>query len=246
MMQGYPFTVLDKIDSTNSYAAEKIAGGKAKHGAAFMALEQTAGKGQRGKIWSSEAGKNIALSIVLDTTEMPVNTQFLLNIAIALATFDLFKKYALDETSIKWSNDIYWRNRKAAGILIENKLNGQRWKWAIAGIGMNVNQTIFNASIGEKAVSLKQITGKDFDCIALAKELCMLLDARFNQYKAQQFQLLLQAYNENLFKKNQSVQLKYQQQIFNCIIQNVDEQGNLWISGAPKKFFTFGEIEWML
>lgn len=245
-MIGDSFTVLDKIDSTNNYAVVQAVGGKAKHGAAFMALEQTAGKGQRGKIWSSNAGENIALSVVLDMAGMPANTQFLLNTAVALAAFDLFKKYALDETSIKWTNDIYWRNRKAAGILIENKFVGSGWKWAIAGIGVNINQTKFEASIGKKAVSLKQITGKNFDCISLAKELCAFLDARFNQYKAQQFQSLLQEYNKNLFKKNQSVQLKYQHQIFNCIVRNADEQGNLRIDGAPKPFFTFGEIEWII
>ena len=245
-MIGHPFTVLDSIDSTNNYAAERIDRGKAGHGAAFMALEQTAGKGQRGKSWSSHAGENIILSVVLDTTEMPVNTPFLLNAAVALAAFDLFKKYAPDETSIKWSNDIYWRNRKAAGILIENKFIGTRWNWAVAGIGININQTKFDADLAKKAVSLKQITGKDFDCMALAKELCRFLDERFNRYKTQQFQALLQAYNENLFKRNQSVQLKYQNRIFHGIIRNADEQGNLWIDGAPKSFFTFGEIEWIL
>jgi BirA family biotin operon repressor/biotin-[acetyl-CoA-carboxylase] ligase len=245
-MIGYPFTVLNKIDSTNNYAAEKAINGEATHGAAFMALEQTAGRGQRGKTWSSDAGKNIAISVVLDTTEMPVNTQFLLNVAVALATFDLFKKYALDDTSIKWTNDIYWRNRKAAGILIENKFIGKCWKWAIAGIGININQTEFDASIGRKAVSLKQITGKDFNCNLLAEELCAFLDARFEQYKTQRFRPLLKAYNKNLFKKNKYIQLEYQHKTINCILRNADERGNLWIDEAPKLFFTFGEIEWII
>jgi BirA family biotin operon repressor/biotin-[acetyl-CoA-carboxylase] ligase len=245
-MIGRPFTILNKVDSTNNYAAEKAINGKVKHGAAFMAVEQTVGKGQRGKTWSSDAGKNIALSVVLDMAEMPVNTQFLLNVAVTLATFDLFKKYALDETSIKWTNDIYWRNRKAAGILIENKFVGQYWKWAIAGIGININQTEFDVSIGRKAVSLKQITGRDFDCNLLAKELCIFLEARFEQYKTQKFRPLLKAYNKNLFKKNKFIQLKYQYQTINCIVRNSDEQGNLWIDGAPKPSFTFGEIEWII
>ncbi|ANI88758.1 biotin--[acetyl-CoA-carboxylase] ligase [Arachidicoccus ginsenosidimutans] len=245
-MIGKSLTILDEIDSSNNYAMSEAMRGTAKHGAAFMALHQTAGKGQRGKQWNDETGKNIALSILLDMSGTPVNTQFLLNTAVALAAYDLFKKYALDETKIKWSNDIYWRDRKAVGILIENKFIGQNWQWAIAGIGMNINQTSFDESLGKKVVSLKQITGKEFDIVELAKELCAFLDKRFEQFKAKKFDELLEEYNENLFRKNEATRLKYDGQTFEAIIRHADEQGNLRIDGAPKPFFTFGEIEWLI
>ncbi|HEY0298123.1 MAG TPA: biotin--[acetyl-CoA-carboxylase] ligase [Arachidicoccus sp.] len=245
-MIGKPLTILDEVDSSNNYAIEQAMNGAARHGAAFMAKNQTAGKGQRGRSWNTETGKNIALSVLLDMTETHTDKQFALIVSVALAVHDLFKKYASDETKIKWANDIYWRDRKAVGILIENKFFGQSWQWAVAGIGVNVNQTAFDEALKSKAVSLKQITGKDFDTVELTKELCECLDKRFCQFKAEKFDELLDAYNENLYKKNEAVRVKYNHEIFEVIVQHVDQSGNLWIEGAPKAFFTFGEIEWII
>ncbi|AYD46585.1 biotin--[acetyl-CoA-carboxylase] ligase [Arachidicoccus soli] len=245
-MIGFPFTILDEVDSSNNYAIGLAIQGMAQHGAAFMAKHQTAGKGQRGKQWNSEAGKNIAISVLLDTSEMHLNEQFNLSMAVALSVFDFYLKYAFDETSIKWPNDIYWRDRKAVGILIENKIYGQKWQWAVAGVGINVNQTIFDENLSKKAVSLKQITGKEFDCVALAKEFCTFLEKRFQQFKEKKYNELLVAYNENLFRKGDFAQLKYRDVVYDCRIQKVDKYGQLWVEGAPKPFFVFGEVEWVI
>lgn len=245
-MIGSPFTILDEVDSSNNYAIGQAIQGLAQHGAAFMAKNQTAGKGQRGKLWNSEAGKNIALSVLLDTSEIHLNVQFALSMAVALSVFDFYSKYALDETTIKWPNDIYWRDRKAVGILIENKIYGQKWQWAVAGVGINVNQTIFDESLLKKAVSLKQITGKEFDCIALAKDLCIFLEKRFQQFKEKKYNELLLAYNRHLFRKDAFARLRYKDVIYDCRIQEVDEYGRLWVEGAPKSFFVFGEVEWII
>ena len=94
-------------------------------------------------------------------------------------------KYAGDETKIKWPNDLYWQDRKAGGILIESIVRSREsgvgsWEWAIIGIGININQTTFPDDL-PNPVSLKQITGKNFDPVELAKELCGLLDKRFTE-----------------------------------------------------------------
>ena len=91
----------------------------------------------------------------------------------SLPAYDFFNFYAIDETSIKWPNDIYWRDRKAGGILIENILQGKKWKFAIVGIGININQTLFPASL-PNPVSLKQITGKTFNVVELGKRALQL------------------------------------------------------------------------
>ncbi|MFN1208770.1 biotin--[acetyl-CoA-carboxylase] ligase, partial [Enterococcus lactis] len=80
-------------------------------------------------------------------------------------------KFSQSNILIKWPNDIYFQDRKAGGILIENIINGQLWKWAVVGVGLNINQVQFLGDIESKAVSLKQITGKTFDCFQLAQEL---------------------------------------------------------------------------
>lgn len=245
-MIGQSFTILDETDSSNNYAIAQALNGSARHGAAFFAWHQTAGKGQRGRVWNDEAQKNIALSILLDMTVMQSQQPFVLIATVGLAAYDLVSKYTLDETKIKWTNDIYWRDRKAVGILLENRFAGQKWQWSVAGMGVNVNQTHFNEVLQRKAVSLKQITGKDFDCIALAKELCVFLEQRLKQLEKEGAESILTSYNVNLYKRDQSVSVRYQQNIYKVVVRRCDENGNLWIDNGPKPFFSFGEIEWII
>jgi BirA family biotin operon repressor/biotin-[acetyl-CoA-carboxylase] ligase len=153
----FSFTILDSVDSTNNYAMQNVHAGMARHGDGYFAKEQTNGKGQRGKSWETDPGSNIL-------------KPFHLSVAVAVACYDLFEKFAGEDTSIKWPNDLYWRDRKAGGILIENIHRGKEWNQAIVGIGININQGSFSPEI-KNPVSLKHITGKDFDPIALAKEL---------------------------------------------------------------------------
>ncbi len=86
----------------------------------FLHICQTGGKGQRGKTWQTGNGENIAISIIIEPKHLQVAEQFNLSVAVALGCYDFFSAYAGDETFIKWPNDIYWRDRKAGGVLIEN------------------------------------------------------------------------------------------------------------------------------
>jgi BirA family biotin operon repressor/biotin-[acetyl-CoA-carboxylase] ligase len=114
---GQRLIILPSIDSTNNYAMGQANAGLAGHGTVYFALEQTAGKGQRGKSWITTVGENIMMSVVIEPQSLKINDQFLLSAAIALGCYDFFKSYAGDEISIKWPNDIYWRDRKAGGYL---------------------------------------------------------------------------------------------------------------------------------
>ncbi|MEO6542128.1 MAG: biotin--[acetyl-CoA-carboxylase] ligase, partial [Ferruginibacter sp.] len=199
------FTILDTVDSTNNYAMGRVHAGMAKHGMLWFAKEQTAGKGQRGKAWQMEKGKSIAMSLVLEPRRLQIKDQFHLSAVVALACFEFFETYAGDETKIKWPNDLFWRDRKAGGVLIENKYQGKAWKWAVVGIGININQTAFDKFL-INPVSLKQITGKNFDTIDLAKELYALLMKNLAEQRTIE-QIILQ-YNERLYKVNKTVTLK--------------------------------------
>lgn len=239
------FTILDSVDSTNNYAMASMHEGMAKNGDCFFAITQTAGKGQRGRQWQSGEGKNIALSIVIEPFTAKLLQQFHLSALIALAGFDLFSHFAGDETTIKWPNDIYWRDRKAGGILIENVLRGNEWKWSIVGIGININQTMFDPSL-HNPVSLKQITGKDFDVVVLAKELHRLVLKRINEFSEENYTLILKEYNQYLYKLNEKVKLKRGNKVFETLIKGVSAHGQLHTADAMDNYFDFGEIEWVL
>ncbi len=218
--------------------------GQTSDGTAYFALDQYQGKGQRAKTWNSKPGENIILSVVKDCSGLQLNNQFQLSVAVALACFDFFSAYAGDETRIKWPNDLYWRDRKAGGILIENMVKADRWDKAIIGMGININQTAFDEMEG-KPVSLKQITGKAFDPIILAKELCQHLENRFSILKNKPFAQLLSAYNKQLFKKDEVVPFKRNNILFQAKVNGVDKDGHLLIMHGVEERIPFGEITWL-
>lgn len=241
---GQPFMELTVVESTNIYAMERLQANLAGHGAAFFAHHQTAGKGQRGKTWSDEPNTNIAMSVIVDCSFLSIAQPFPLSVMVAVACHDLFNKYATDETFIKWPNDIYWRDRKAGGILIETQVRGGQWLGAVVGIGININQTAF-PEILKNPVSLRQITGKEYDTVAVAKELCECLERRYVQLRNGEFENLLGYYNSLLFKRGEKVRLKSNSAAFYCKIDCVSIEGELVVIDGPKESFRFGEVEWI-
>lgn len=258
---GTPFIELQSIDSTNKYAMELLRGnhlpdgqGEAQHGTAIFSHEQTAGKGQRGKKWRSEKGSNIILSILLNPYPLSITEQFKLSVCMAVSVRDLFSKYAGDdETKIKWPNDLYWRDRKAGGILIENAARNSEfgvrgsaaWKWAVAGIGININQTIFSDDL-PNPVSLKQITGKTFKTVEMAKELCEFIEKNHQSLLTGDIESLHKKYQAHLYKKDKKVKLKKGNRVFETTIKSVSEKGQLITQHSIEERFDFGEIEWIL
>jgi BirA family biotin operon repressor/biotin-[acetyl-CoA-carboxylase] ligase len=241
---GVQLIEVNSVGSTNNYAMELIHKGLAQHGTVVFAHEQTAGKGQRGRQWHATKGENILVSVILDTTALQINEQFLLSMSMALAVTDFFKAYAGNESSVKWPNDLYWRDRKAGGILIENVIKGNEWQWAIIGIGININQTIFDETV-INAVSLKQITAKNHDPLKLAKELCTRLDQWFRQLQQNSKQSIVEAYNGILYKKHKKISLKKNNIVFECLVKGVNEYGYLITESATEQLFSIGEVEWI-
>jgi len=220
--------------------------GMASHGTQFFAYDQWAGKGQRGKSWTSVPGENIILSTVLQPVNLPITQPFALSATVALACWDLFSSYAgPEETRIKWPNDLYWRDRKAGGILIENSYLGSRWAWAIAGTGININQTLFPET-ARNPVSLKQITGRPFDVVGLARELGSWLDRRYDQLMAGGAISLLEEYNSRLFRRGERVRLKKDNAVFETVVTGVASTGLLLTRDTLEREFNFGEVEWVI
>lgn len=145
MKANMPISWYDTIDSTNSEARRRAA--DIDKMAVFAARFQTAGRGQRGNRWSSSAGENLTFSILVKFVsagmpEVNVKDQFILSVASALAVSDYLGNLGLD-VRIKWPNDIYVRDRKICGMLIENSVSGTGIASSIVGIGLNLNQTEF-------------------------------------------------------------------------------------------------------
>lgn len=142
-------TWIDTVDSTNEEARRQIQ--SLDHLSVISARHQTAGRGQRGNSWSSESGMNLTFSIVIKYGterygDLAPSDQFIISKITCLAVMEFLKNYGID-ARIKWPNDIYVKDKKIAGILIENGLRGSRMAHSIIGIGLNVNQTIFESDL---------------------------------------------------------------------------------------------------
>ena len=167
---------IDETDSTNRWLKE--------HGDGFRHLVvwadyQTAGRGCGTNLWESERGKNLTFSLLIHPTDMPATKQFHVSMAMSMAICDVLGKLVGD-LSIKWPNDIYWRDGKIAGMLIEHTLKGGVVKDSIIGVGLNVNQREFHSD-APNPVSLWQICEHETDCEQLLHD---ILEA-FSQYMVQ-------------------------------------------------------------
>jgi BirA family biotin operon repressor/biotin-[acetyl-CoA-carboxylase] ligase len=173
ILLGAPLIELSTIDSTNIYAMAQIKAGLAKSGSCYTADFQTNGKGQHGRVWESNKGQNLLCSYILELNTLDAlknwipTDQIGFSAAIALGARAFFAAFAGSETKIKKPNDIYFSDRKAGGILIENLVRGQEWTWAVIGIGMNINQTEFSPealnSVSSNPISLQEITNQSWD-----------------------------------------------------------------------------------
>ena len=126
---------------------------------------QTSGRGQAGNHWESEQGQNLLFSTRLKEIGLAATDQWFINMLVAVALYETLnaKLSTLNSTlTIKWPNDIYYGDKKLAGVLIENRLLGNRIVDSIIGIGLNLNQTKWHSD-APNPISLKQITGEDYD-----------------------------------------------------------------------------------
>ena len=220
-------------DSTNTLLKELIA--KGEEPAYIYAGYQTAGRGQTGNGWESEKDKNLICSILLP----PNKNLYFLNIAVSVAVIRLIG----EQFTIKWPNDIYWKDKKLAGILLENAIIGNEVKYAIAGIGLNVNQTEF-VSDAPNPVSLKQIYGTDFDIEKLMQD---LLDAVHTVLKEPE-ETIWSEYKAHLYRREGYWPFEDKNGIFKARIENVLPTGEIVLRDqeGKKRIYHFKQVRYVL
>ncbi len=244
MQQNELFSILDSVESTNNYAMQQIHAGMAKNGQAWYAKEQFAGKGQRGKVWKSNAGENVMMSIALQPNIIFSVKPFYLSALVASICRKCFAEIAGEQTKIKWPNDIYYNDRKAGGVLIENVFKGKDWQWAIVGIGINVNQILFDENIGN-ATSLKIITDSEHDPILFAQKIQEVLLNKLENMEVDHLKFYIDDLNNHLYKKNENVHFKKDNAVFATKVIAVNEYGQLLTEDVMERKFEVGEVEWV-
>ncbi|HCT93725.1 MAG: biotin--[acetyl-CoA-carboxylase] ligase [Bacteroidetes bacterium GWE2_39_28] len=147
------------IDSTNSEAFRQFS--QSDDFSVFAAEFQTNGRGQKGTSWESESSRNLTFSILLKNNSIKAENQFLIAQIVTIGIKRYLKNLGID-AKIKWPNDIYVGDKKICGILIEHFLSGDTLSGSIVGIGLNLNQRVFNSN-APNPVSVSLITGNEYD-----------------------------------------------------------------------------------
>ncbi len=184
---------------------ELLRKGEIGHGAAVVAKTQNDGRGQRGRNWKSEDGKNLLVSFVLEPRFLKVSEQFKLSAAVALAVEYTARKSIEHEgrnelIKVKWPNDIMVGGKKVAGILIENSVQGEHLQNSVVGIGINANQVGFEGL--PNAASLWDFLPIEVDLDELLKLLSKSLQAFYKLLQSQP-EIIVTMYKENMYGLHQ-------------------------------------------
>lgn len=241
------FIYIPETSSTNVYAREWSICNPDKD-ATIYTHHQTAGRGQRGNSWESEPGKNLTFSIVIHPKKLRADEQFVLSQMISLSLIDVLDTH-LQGGCIKWPNDIYREHQKLGGILIENDLDGNFIHRSIIGVGLNINQITFTSD-APNPVSMKQITGQEFDLDVLLHQIVN----RFTQYYIQWLispdivTHLEREYHQRLYRRQGFHTYRDTKGFFQGRIRNVSSQGILTLEreDATLSQYAFKEVQFIL
>ena len=216
-----------------------------EEGAVVCTEFQTKGRGQLTNVWEAEAGKNILCSILLRPTTLPIKSQFLISQAISVAIVDVLNTFT-EGFSIKWPNDIYYKENKIAGILIENTLSSSGIDTCIIGLGLNVNQESFKSN-APNPISLLNIIGKETSVPNLLES---ILDSFSNAYSLVFLNVeeLRERYFSNLLFNGQMRTYEDANGTFQGKIIDVESDGHLIIEdeAGAKRRYAFKEMSYKL
>ena len=218
---------LPECHSTNDTALQLIRNRKAKEGTIVICENQSQGRGQRGNTWISQPGKNLTFSLVLRPEFMDISEQFYLNMTVSNSVRKLLQDY-IPNLQVKWPNDLVVPGfGKIGGVLIENTFSGEGWENAVVGIGLNVNQLLFNS---ENATSLYSLTGNQINLEELFRLLITQLEQGYIQLKKGKWKEIKAEYLHHLFLKDRLAKFSSEGEEFSGIITGINQEGKLEIS----------------
>ena len=234
---------LDAIDSTNNYLKKMILHGGINDYTVVTAKFQTEGKGQLGTKWESEHSKNLICSVYKKNINIKVQDQFVISALVSLALVKTLRKINLSNLHIKWPNDIMSDNKKICGILIENIVMENYIKDIVIGIGLNVNQTIFNNL--PNATSIKNLIGTTCSIDEILEDLVRNLEYYFNKLDKSSINSIFKKYEDALFRINKPSTFKnLKGEVFSGYIKGVSRLGklNIMLEDSLVKSYALKEI----
>lgn len=209
-------------------ASDLIRSQEAVNGLIVITNEQTAGRGQQGNVWLSAANLNLTFSVIFFPSTYFIADSFYLNIISSLAVSETLERFLPSDkqVTVKWPNDIHIGNKKVCGILIENTLRGDKINSVVMGIGINVNQALFDLP---NATSLLQEAGRELNLQEIFIQLCETLEHYYIKLEQGLKSELHSLYLQKLFGLNETRSFADAEGNFSGIIRGITASGELQI-----------------
>ena len=237
---------LNETDSTSKALKTISENEELPSGSIVYADFQTAGRGQRGNFWESEAGKNLIFSILFRPSTLPANMPFVISEMISLCVKYTLDKYIPDIT-VKWPNDIYHKDKKIAGILIENTIHQEKVTQSIIGIGININQTEFRSN-APNPTSMMLITGCTFDIMDIMEDFQQEFAIQSQRLNDKCFDSIHKDYLNSIYRKEGFHKYRDFAGIFEASIHDIEPTGYLILKQTNGTYsrHAFKEVSYVL
>jgi BirA family transcriptional regulator, biotin operon repressor / biotin---[acetyl-CoA-carboxylase] ligase len=223
---GQPLHFYERLASTQAVARELASEG-APEGATIVAIEQTGGRGRLGNTFLSPPG-GLYLSLILRPSLQPSEAP-LIGLALGLAVAESIQALTHLEPVLKWPNDVLLGRRKVSGVLVDLSTSGDGIRWAIAGVGVNVNAQSFPGDLRATATSLSLELGHDIGLDALRTEVLQRFEARYLELLAKGPPALLAAWSSAPNLLGQTVHVSAGPQAYEGTAQGLDKDGALLV-----------------
>ncbi len=218
---------VDAIQSTNTFLKEMCQEQEVGNFTIVITNKQTKGRGQMHTIWESEQDKNLTFSVLIRFDDLCIENQFYISKVISLAIYDVLQSVITTKISIKWPNDIMAEHKKVCGVLIENSVKKSRIKYAVVGIGLNVNQLQFKNL--PNATSLQLLSGYFFDLDKLLLQIVASIKEKVKLIDSKNWELIDNKYLKNLYKNQIPAMFKDTTNNFMGKIVGVSKIGKLLV-----------------
>jgi len=197
---------IDATASTNDFLLKNAEKYEGEDLVVAVSDYQTAGCGMGTNKWESEAGKNLLFSMLIHPSWVDAGVEFLVSMSEAIALCEVLSEYA-DDITIKWPNDIYWKDRKISGTRIDGNIKGTTIADMVIGTGINVNQREFHSD-APNPVSLYQITGKEHDCQEILDKIVSRFQHYYNiakeEWEVYDCDTIMDEYHKHLYRNDDS------------------------------------------
>jgi BirA family biotin operon repressor/biotin-[acetyl-CoA-carboxylase] ligase len=231
---------LKETASTNEYLKQLLEKEELDEGTVVVADFQTAGRGQAHNSWESQAGKNLLFSLLLRPDFLEAEDFFAITEVVSLAVHEVLSVYLKDKAnlSIKWANDIYWKDKKIAGILIENSLLGNKIISSVIGIGLNVNQDEFTSD-APNPISMKDITGTQYALNEVLQKIQLAILRYYIVLMEDGFDAIHRRYLAVLYRREGFHNYEADGKTFSAVLVDVAKSGELKLEDKHFKQMTF-------